>query len=168
MWGRFINKWVHKAVAGQRVSPPRWRSLNASVQRSFPRRGCVSPVSFLDDNSLANPLESGCERESVSCFHPVPQPCFLLVRLNQATRARFLQTVRLVLLPGLELIREVEKRYGEGPWCLVLRLMPHYFTDTWYLQFLSCPEFCWGFQLLSVLCLGVHILCLSVTHCSLV
>lgn len=54
-----------------------------------------------------------------------------------------------------------------GARCPVLRLSLHHFTDIWCLQ-LRSGQVLLGFQLLSVLCLGVHILCLTVSRLSLV
>lgn len=54
---------------------------------------------------------------------------------------------------------------GKGPWVsdFQAHVLPQVFTDTWSLQFLNLPKFCWEFLLHSALCLWFQILCISVT-----
>lgn len=142
------------ACPPSQVEAPEWRHLEISSSAGL-RFSWLFPWAF----SLINTLASGCERESVACFCP---PALLLARVSDSSYWGL-----LVLLPDLELTRAAEKRRGRGPGVL--------FSGSAFTTSLifgasnsGVAKFCWGFQLLSVLCLGVHILCLTVSRLSLV
>lgn len=161
---RFINKWASQCSGWTASQSSPWRPQNVSTRRSFPWGCSFSPISCLEDIVWLQTFWDQDVRGSwcpVSVWYPSPASCLCAwVEPICPSISRPRNSVSSVAWEIYLHIWEV----GGRDWVSFFQAhaSPQAFTDTWDLQFLSCPGFSFELQLLPALCWGFRIPCASV------